>query len=225
MGQRLIPRLLAEGNRVVALARPGSEAKVPRGAEVVLGDALDPSTYTVQNEANFVHLVGTPHPSPSKAKEFRAVDLPALKASVAAALAAKASHFVFVSVAHPAPVMAAYIEVRVECEALIQASGIPATILRPWYVLGPGHWWPLALKPFYWIAEAIPSTRERATRLGLVTLEQMVEALAWAVHSPPSGTRILDVPAIRSAGSRSRTGSVRPSSSDSTSRAPATGKY
>jgi len=199
MGQRLIPRLIGEGRRVDALARRGSESKVPRGAEIVLGDALDATTYSVPQDAAFVHLVGTPHPSPSKAKEFRAVDLPALRASVTAAVAGKASHFVFVSVAHPAPVMQAYIEVRMECEALVRASGVPATILRPWYVLGPGHWWPLALKPFYWVGEAIPATRERSVRLGLVTLGQMVETLAWAVENPPTGVRVLDVAAIRSA--------------------------
>src|SRR4051794_19915568 len=113
MGKKLIPRLTAEGFGVRALVRPGSESKVPVGAGTVFGDALEPTTYSskVPSGATFVHLVGPPHPSPSKAKEFRAVDLPALKASVAAASAAKASHFLFVSVAHPAPVMKAYIEV------------------------------------------------------------------------------------------------------------------
>ena len=123
-----------------------------------------------------MHLVGTPHPSPSKAQQFREMDLPSLRESLAAARKAKACHFIFVSVAHPAPVMRAYIEVRMECEALIRDSGLNSTILRPWYVIGPGHWWPLALKPFYWVGELIPATRERSTRLGLVTLGQMVEA-------------------------------------------------
>ena len=45
--------------------------------------------------------------------------------------------------------MKAYIEVRKECEAEIQDAGLTATILRPWYVLGPGHRWPVLLKPMY----------------------------------------------------------------------------
>src|SRR4051794_8852670 len=62
-------------------------------------------------------------------------------------------HFIYLSVAHPAPVMQSYIEVRAQCEASLRASGLNATFVRPWYVLGPGHHWPILLKPFYWAAE------------------------------------------------------------------------
>ena len=144
-------------------------------------------------------MVGTPHPAPWKGPQFRAVDLPALKASVAAAREAGVEHFVYVSVAHPAPIMQAYIDVRMECEAEIARAGLIATILRPWYVLGPGHWWPLALKPFYALLETVPATREDAVRLGLVTLDQMTDAMLWAIENPPIATRIMDVPAIRQA--------------------------
>jgi hypothetical protein len=66
--------------------------------------------------------------------------------------------------------------------------------------LGPGHRWPLALVPAYWLLERIPATRESARRLGLVTLAQMVAALVRAVEEgPPVGPRVLDVAAIREA--------------------------
>jgi hypothetical protein len=74
---------------------------------------------------------------------------------------------------------------------------MPATFVRPWYVLGPGHWWPYALMPFYWVAELLPPTRESARRLGLITISQMLTALVWAIENPSDGVRILDVPAIR----------------------------
>lgn len=106
-------------------------------------------------------------------------------------------HFVYLSVAQPAPLMHAYLAARAEGETLLRASGIPCTILRPWYVLGPGHRWPLALLPFYWLAEQLPATRETAQRLGLVSIEQMLSALVAAVENPPPERRILDVPAIR----------------------------
>jgi uncharacterized protein YbjT (DUF2867 family) len=85
-----------------------------------------------------VHLVGTPRPSPLKAAQFQAVDLASIRATVAAATRGSVRHLVYVSVAHPAPVMRAYIAVRQEGEALIRASGLPARLLRPWYVVGPG---------------------------------------------------------------------------------------
>jgi len=75
------------------------------------------------------------------------VDLASIKAAVAAAVRAGVHHFIYVSVAHPAPVMHAYIAAREGGEALVRSSGIRATILRPWYILGPGHRWPYLLLP------------------------------------------------------------------------------
>jgi uncharacterized protein YbjT (DUF2867 family) len=106
-------------------------------------------------------------------------------------------HFVYLSVAHPAPVMNAYIGARMEGETLVRASGLAATILRPWYVLGPGHRWPYALLPLYRVMEALPATRERARRLELVTLDQMVAALVRAVENPAERIRIVEVPEIK----------------------------
>jgi len=204
VGQQLIVALLARGHRVRALARQSSIARVPAGATAVAGDALnaDSVAAAVKSGDTLVHLVGTPHPSPAKAKEFQQVDLPSIRATVAAAQRAKISHLVYVSVAQPAPVMRAFIEVRAAGEVMIREAQLTATVLRPWYILGPGHWWPLILLPLYKITELLPSTRESAQRLGLVTIKQMVQALVGAVENPPApGTiRIVDVPAIQRGG-------------------------
>jgi uncharacterized protein YbjT (DUF2867 family) len=165
----------------------------------VPGDVLNADTYAtgITPGDTFVQLVGVPHPSPAKAKEFVSIDRRSAMEAIRVASERGVDHFVYVSVAHPAPAMRAYIAVRSECEEALRASGLRATILRPWYVLGPGHYWPYALKPFYWMAERIPSMAEGAKRLGLVTIDQMVRALARAVDDPPENTRIVDVPAIR----------------------------
>ena len=65
-------------------------------------------------------------------------------------------------------------------------------------MLGPGHYWPYLLKPFYWMARQIPASRAGAKRLGLVTLTQMISALAAGVASPADGIRIVEVPEIAS---------------------------
>ncbi|HEY1925174.1 MAG TPA: hypothetical protein VGG58_07970 [Candidatus Acidoferrum sp.] len=106
------------------------------------------------------------HPGPTKARQFREIDLRSCEQSVQAAVANAVRHFVYVSVAHPAPVMRAYIEVRRQCEEMIR-GGLNATILRPWYVLGPGHYWPYLLKPGYWLARQIPSVREGGDAVGV----------------------------------------------------------
>ncbi|MGH9856238.1 MAG: epimerase, partial [Acidobacteriota bacterium] len=98
---------------------------------------------------------------------------------------------------HPAPVMKAYIQTRMDAEARLLESGMDITILRPWYVLGPGHRWAYALIPFYKLFELIPATRPGALRCGLVTLPQMLGALMYAVENPVKGIRILEVPEIR----------------------------
>ena len=210
LGRRAIPELLARGHAVRALARPESASRLPVASrcETVTGDALDAASFAalVPPCDTFLQLVGVAHPSPSKATLFRTVDLASLKASVEAASASRIAHFVYVSVAHPAPAMKAYWQARAEGEEILRGSGLPATILRPWYVLGPGHRWPYALIPFYWILERLPPTREGATRLGLVTLAQMVRALVAAVEAdpPPASSqriRIVEVPGIRAASS------------------------
>jgi uncharacterized protein YbjT (DUF2867 family) len=202
MGRSLIQQLLTRRHVVHALARSGSQHKLPTGTVAVTGDALDGATFAsaIPAGATVVHLVGTPHPSPAKAAEFERVDFVSIRAATLAAHLARAAHFVYVSVAHPAPVMHAYIAVRERGEALVGATGIPATILRPWYVIGPGHYWPCLLVPFYALGRLFPATRDQATRLGLVTLRQMVTALTVAVETQPSaGVRVVDVPGIQQA--------------------------
>jgi uncharacterized protein YbjT (DUF2867 family) len=200
MGNRLAAELLRRGHIISGLARRGSESRLPGACRVVVGDALDRSTFSsgIGEVDSFVQLVGVAHPSPSKAKQFREIDEKSFDESLAAALANRVRHFVYVSVAHPAPAMHAYIEVRSRCEDKLRQSGLNATVLRPWYVLGPGHYWPYALKPLYWLARQIPGTRDGAQRLGLVTLEQMIASLVGSVESPASGMRVLGVPEIAS---------------------------
>jgi uncharacterized protein YbjT (DUF2867 family) len=199
LGSALIAALLAGGSPVLALVRPGSELRLPQGAQPVPGDALEADTFAaaIPRGASIVHLIGTPHPNPAKAAEFVRVDLGSIRASTQAARRARASHIVYVSVAHPAPVMRAYIAARVEGETLVAATGIGATILRPWYVLGPGHRWPMVLAPLYALFRALPATRASAERLGLVTRKQIVAAIRYALANPPQGVRVVEVPEIR----------------------------
>lgn len=200
VGRPLIAALLERGHSVHALVRPASAGKLPSGAHAVIGDALDAHTFApaIPAAATFVHLIGTPHPNPSKAGEFLRVDLASIHAAVAAARQAAVDHFVYISVAHPAPVMHAYIAVRQEGEALIRSSGVRATILRPWYILGPGHRWPYALLPLYALLRSIPATRGGAERLGLVTRNAMIATLVNAIEEPSTErVRILGVRDIR----------------------------
>ena len=203
IGQHLIPLLLARGHRVRVLARRQSLARVPSGAAGVEGDALNAESVAsaLRPGDTVIHLVGTPHPSPSKADQFEKVDLVSIRSTVNAARKVGIGHLVYVSVAQPAPTMQDYLWVRLLGETMIREAGLTASVIRPWNVLRPGHWWPKLLRPLYTLAELIPSLQPMVERLGLLTIEQMMTAMAYAVENPPhSGQRrIYDVPAIRRA--------------------------
>jgi uncharacterized protein YbjT (DUF2867 family) len=200
LGRSLSTALVERGHSVRALVRRGSAVRVVAGTEAVELDVFDADQLTTALRARdtLVHLIGTPNPNPRKAMEFERVDLASARIAAVASARAGVAHFVYVSVAQPAPIMRAYIEARRAAEAAIVSSGLTATFIRPWYVLGPGHRWPYVLLPFYALASLLPVARARARRLGLVTLAQMTRALVAAVENPPASTRIIDVPAIRS---------------------------
>jgi len=203
IGQHLIPLLIARGHRVRVLTREQSVSRVPAGAVAVAGDALSAESVAaaLRPGDTVIHLVGTPHPSPSKADQFEKVDLVSIRETVSAAKRIGIAHLVYVSVAQPAPIMQAYLWVRTLGESMIREAGLTASILRPWYVLGPGHWWPKLIQPLYKLADLIPALRPMVERLGLLNIAQMVTAMVYAVENPPrNGERkIYDVPAIQRA--------------------------
>ena len=196
LGRHVIPRLLERGHTVRGLVRPGSETRLPHGCEPVVGNPLDHATFShaIAPADTLLQLVGVPHPSPSKARQFVDIDVRSALESIAAARTAGTAHFVYVSVAQPAPVMRAYQAARADAEHALASSGLRHTILRPWYVLGPGHRWPYLLLPAYWLLRRWPATRASAERLGLVTVEQMVRALVAVIEHPPVQSRIVEVP-------------------------------
>src|SRR5690242_14203077 len=123
MGKRLIPMLQARGHEISALVRAGSERKLPPGCAAVVGNALDGATYSrhVSGCDTFVQLVGVAHPSPAKAKEFVTIDQKSGLEAIHTSREARIAHFIYVSVAHPAPAMHAYIAARTVCEDELRA--------------------------------------------------------------------------------------------------------
>jgi len=198
VGHPLIEALLARGHMVRALTRDASASRLPAGATPVIGNALEAGEWTarIPPADTFVHLIGTPHPSPLKAAQFESVDLVSVRVAVQAALAAGVRHFVYVSVAHPAPAMHAFIAVRRQGEAMIAAAGLPASILRPWYILGPGHRWPYLLVPFYALARAVPSWKSGAERLALLPRQAVIDTLVRSIESPPDRLTVIEAPRI-----------------------------
>jgi uncharacterized protein YbjT (DUF2867 family) len=198
IGRHLIPELLRRGHTVRALVRNTSVGKLPQGAQPVIGDPLDAGTFAAQlaPSGTFIQLVGVPHPSPAKAEQFRTIDLVAVSESVKAIKGSTIRHFIYLSVAQPSPVMKAYVAVRQEGERLIRETGMPATFVRPFYVLGPGHRWPYLFLPLFWLFGR--------KHLYPVKLQAVVRAIAEAVEAPPSGVRLIEAPELLAAASPAR---------------------
>jgi len=203
IGSRLVKKILEKKYSVTALVRKGSEHKVPAGAKVVIGNPFDAKTFAeyVPPDSIFIQLLGVSHPSPKKANLFREIDLKSVKASVDAAAQAGVSHFIYISVAmSPSNIMKAYQDVRKEGEEYCLNKKLNCTFIRPWYVLGPGHWWPILLLPFFGIAELIPAWRPKARSKALVTINQILRALVDAVERKPSPLSIMEIKNIRRIG-------------------------
>lgn len=202
IGSRLIHALLQTGDfRIKALARKGSEHKLPNGVEIITGDALNAATYTshTQSVDVFIHLIGVPHPSPAKKEAFVAIDLASVEQAVTVVQHNHLPHVIYLSVSqYPSRVMKEYRAIRAKGESLLKATGAPCSFIRPWYVLGPGHWWPILLTPLYALARLIPITREQSQQQDLVTIRQMIRTFYYAINHPPeNGVRIYNVPDIK----------------------------
>lgn len=201
IGKRLTKLLLQRGHRVIALVRKGSEHKVIAGAKVVTADPFDPGSFQtlIPKGAIFVQLLGVAHPSPKKAKQFKEIDLRSVKSSAEAAAVAGVSHFIYISVAMAPPkIMEAYQSVRKEGEEYSKSKKLNCSFIRPWYVMGPGHYWPVLLLPVYGVAELIPAWRQKARTMALVTIHQILRTLVKVVKADPVPLRIIEVKQIRS---------------------------
>jgi uncharacterized protein YbjT (DUF2867 family) len=200
IGKRLTKLLLQRGHKVIALVRNGSEHKVVVGAAIVAADPFDPNSLQsfIPKGAVFIQLLGVSHPSPKKAKQFKEIDLRSVKASADAAAIAEVSHFIYVSVARaPSKIMATYQAVRKEGEEYCKNKKLNCSFIRPWYVMGPGHYWPVLLLPLYSVAELVPTWRQKARAMALVTINQILRTLITAVDANPLPLRIIEIKQIR----------------------------
>ncbi len=199
IGTRLIKALQKDEYNIRALVRKGSENKLPQGCEIITGNALDALSYqnNILTASIFVHLIGVAHPSPSKKEQFQKIDMVSIQEAVKAAMFAQVNHFIYLSVSqYPTNIMKDFQQVRAEGEQLLLQTNFKTSFIRPWYVLGPGHWWPLLLRPFLFIAK-YAGKREAAENLDTVSIKQMIHVLVHAIENPPEKNIIYDVRSIK----------------------------
>ena len=177
----------SQRNTTCTRCTPGSENKLPSGALPVLGNALDGASFAgaIPPGATVVHLVGTPHPNPAKATGIPTRRSRIDQGHLAAAQRSAVRHLVYVSVAHPAPVMQAYIAARQEGELLVRTSGIRATIVSHGTSWGRVIAGLICWCRVYAILRWFPTARDGAERLGLVTRRAMIATLVRDRQASP----------------------------------------
>lgn len=200
IGRALVAALVARGIHATSIMRPGTEARLPAGAHCLVADPLDRATFldAIRGSDAFVQLIGTPSPNPAKAEEFRRIDGGAGKEGAWACKEAGIPLYVYLSVPLDIPVMKAYVAVRAQVEELIATLGLTATIIRPFYVLGPGRRWPYLIMPFLWISRYLPGLSRYARTMKFSSRDQVVKAIIDAIDHPPVGIDVWDATRLQS---------------------------
>lgn len=200
IGTRLMNALIFEGFRMIALVRPGSEHKIPAGIEIIVADVFKPEDWIskVPEQSVFIHLIGVPHPSPVKKQLFESVDLRAARIVALAAKSIQARKFIFLSVAmEPSAIMKEFQKAKSSAEEYINSLNLPHVFVRPWYVLGPGHWWPYLFFPLFKLLECIPSTAKKAKAFGFITIRQMINSLKYILKHLDEVPDIVEIEEIK----------------------------
>jgi len=195
IGRALVAALVARGVHVTSIMRPGTESRLPAGAECLTSDPLNRATFldAIRGFDAFVQLIGVPSPNPSMAEEFRRIDGSAGREGARACTEAGIPHYVYLSIPPDVPIMKSYVAVRAEVEALIASLGLTATVVRPFYVLGPGRRWPYFVMPLLWIGSVIPGLSRHVRTMAFNTREQVVDTIVHAIEHPPTGIDVWGV--------------------------------
>lgn len=124
LGQALVPRLQAEGCAVRATSRDPSEDG--DAVEWVAMDLADGSGIeaAVEDQSVVVHCASAAF------GDTEAVDVEGTRQLLDAAEAGGVEHFVYISIVGIDDIPFAYYEAKRRAESFVEASGVPATILR-----------------------------------------------------------------------------------------------
>ena len=158
IGQHVVRWLIAENIAVRALIRrdTGASALHERGVEIAHGDLQDPQTLhgIATGMDAVVHTAGLVGSGRGSNQEYMATNVEGTRAILAEAKRADVGRFVHISTVgvyglgalqrdvqetQPLkPAGSAYVKSKAISEELVLASGLPAVILRPYWVTGGG---------------------------------------------------------------------------------------
>jgi nucleoside-diphosphate-sugar epimerase len=200
IGGALCSRLLGAGHEVTALVR--REGSEPAGTERQLGDlgeggGLDRALTLARPDCVF-HLAAEIASQRSEAK-VREVNVAGTKRLLRACAAlSPAPRIVFSSTVvtgdargelltevRPLPVQTPYGRSKQEGERMVLESGLPAVVIRPSHVYGPGGWYVEELAPRLLQPGRFAVIGSGGNLWDVVHVEDVVSALMLAMEAPP----------------------------------------
>jgi len=192
LGRHVVAALHEHGHAVIILAR--GTRSLPDDVETILGDATReplPLERLAGCEA-IVNLAGIKREEGSQT--FEAVHVEATRRLLDAARTLRIQRFVHVSVvcSRPDP-RSAYHDTKWRAEELVRASGLPATILKPGVIYGPGDDMVTHLVKMIRFAPVFPVVGAGDSILQPVDVRDVAEAVVAALERDESRGRSYEI--------------------------------
>ena len=191
VGGRLLPALLARGERVRCLARRPDAIAAQPGLEVVAGDALDAAAVRraldgVSVAYYLIHAMGGQD-------DFEARDRRAAAIFAEAARDAGARRIVYLGGLGEGPGLSAHLSSRHEVGRLLAESGVETIEFRASIVIGSGS---LSFELVRSLTERLPvmvTPRWVETRAQPIAIEDLIDYLVAAVDLDADGSEICEI--------------------------------
>lgn len=182
VGGRLVSALLAQGQDVRELVRPGPAAGVGSAAEYIQGDVRRHETVRdLMRECDaVVHLAASFSPLDDVAE----IIVEGTRTVLAAAQEAGVTRVIFMScLGAEAAAHSCYLEAKWKAEQLVRSSELPSVILRPSVILGSGDGVTKPLAEIIRTRPVIPIPGTGEHRSQPVDVDDVVRCVLTALHS------------------------------------------
>ena len=203
IGQHLCQQLLGSGYRVKTLLRSFEQVKkLPQGLEHLMGDLSDISGLLEACEGVdvIVHLAGVAHVNNVAKKVLHEVNIEGTRKLLQAAIDKRVTRFVFISSSfassaeNSAPDSTSYGQSKLVAEQLLHAASargdIENVVLRPVNVYGRGMKGNLARMASLISRGRLPPLPRLDTKLSLVGVEDLTQAIMLSVEAPQANGKI-----------------------------------
>ncbi|MDL1969833.1 MAG: NAD(P)H-binding protein [Candidatus Desulfofervidaceae bacterium] len=195
VGNHVVKTLLAFGEKVRCLVRPGSEGRLRYAAEIVKGDIFSPDLAAKMAGCKAViHLVGIIREFPQKGITFKRLHVEATARTLAAAKRAGIKKFIHMSALGSSPeAETSYHQTKFQAEELVRRSGLAYTIFRPSVIYGPYDQFTTMLAKIIKISPVIPIVGDGLYKLQPVHVHTVALGFTLALYLPTACNQIFEI--------------------------------